>query len=82
MSNPYIVTKIKNVKLNLYGNTTDGISLWESEYPKGVTLYYVGVQGDLKWRRFLTQEQAIKDSEWLNKRHNKILELSNGKVRI
>ena len=80
-NNPYIVTKKENVKIYNFGNTSDGIIIWESENPT-VTFYYVGVPGDLTWRRFLTEEAAKKDAKWLNERHIRILELSDNKLSV
>ena len=81
MDNPYIVTKQEHVKITDWGNTSDGIVIYESEHPE-VTFYYVGNDECKMWRRFLTLDAAVKDCEWLNKRHNRILELSNGKVYV
>jgi hypothetical protein len=81
-NNPYIVTKQENVKIYGYANTTDHIVIFEYEHPEGITFYYVGVDSDRKWRRFLTESAAIEDCKWLNKRHNRILELSGGMLNV
>lgn len=81
MDNPYIVTKQEHVKIHQWGNTTDGIVILESEYPE-VTFYYVGTDDDRLWHRFLTEQAALDDTKWLNKCHNRILELSNGLLYI
>jgi hypothetical protein len=82
MDNPYIVTKQDHVKIHSWGNDSNGVSFYESDYPEGITLYYVGTDSDKFWRRFLTEYEALEDCKWLNKRHNRILELSNGKVYV